>query len=81
MSLQDRCREFLAQLQRNGILRQGNPVEDLMGFVEAERGRSADSSLEDTRPLILYFANDYDRNEFIEIVHHFKPGMIAKKMP
>ena len=81
MSLRDRCTEFLAQLQRNGILRQGNPVDDLVAFVETERGRSADSSLADTKPLVLYFGTEYDRQEFIEIVHMAKPGMIAKKMP
>ncbi len=79
MSLRERCKEFLS-LQRSPLQR-GDPIDDLLAFVEAERGRSADSSLEDTRPLILYFANDYDRNEFIEIVHQAKPGMVAKKIP
>jgi len=81
MSLRDRCKEVLATIQRDGMLRQGNPVETLMAFVESERGKAADSSLKDTRPVILYFGNDADRDEFLAIVHEAKPGMIAKRLP
>jgi hypothetical protein len=81
MGLRDRCKEFYQQMQRNGMLRQGNPVEDLMAFVAAEQGRAADLSLEDTMPLVLYFGSEEDRSEFIALVHEAKPGMIAKRMP
>jgi hypothetical protein len=80
-TLRDRCREFISEQRMNGILRQGDPVEHLMAFVMSERGRSADSSLEDTRSLILYFATDEDRAEFKALVHEAKPGMVARAIP
>lgn len=80
-SLRERCKAFYQSMQRNAMLRQGSPVNDLMDFVNAERGRAADDSLKDTRPLVLYFGNDEDREEFIALVHEAKPGMIAKRMP
>lgn len=81
MSLRERCKEMLAQMQTNAILRQGSPVDDLMAFVQSEIGRTADKSLEDTRSLILYFGTEQDREEFVAIVREAKPGMIAKKIP
>ena len=63
------------------MLRQGSPVDDLVAFVVAETGRSADSSLDKSLPLCCYFANEQDREEFIAAVHEVKPGMIAKRMP
>lgn len=79
--LRDRCKEMLATLQRNAMLRQGSPVDDLMAFVNAERGRAADPSLEDTLPMILYFGNEQDREEFKDIIREVKPGMVAKPIP
>ena len=80
-SLRDRCREFLAKAQRDAIMRQGSPVDDLMAFVVAETGRSADLRLEETLPLCLYFATNADRDEFIAAVREAKPGMVMKRMP
>lgn len=80
-TLRDRCREFNDQLQRNGILRQGNPVEDLMAFVNSEKGRDADDGLEGTSPLVLYFGTEEDREEFVRAVLCAKPDMITKRMP
>lgn len=81
MTLRDRCKAFYQQAQRDAMLRQGSLVDDLQAFVLAEKGRSADWSLEDTKPLVLYFANDKDRTEFVAAVHADKPDMIAKEMP
>jgi len=81
MTLRDRCQEMLAKIHRDAILRQGSPVDDLMAFVIAETGRTADERLEDSKPLCLYFANDLDRDEFIELVREAKPNMITKRMP
>lgn len=81
MTLRDRCKEFLGVAQRNAIMRVGDPVEALAAFVESERGRAADKSLEETRPLILYFGSETDRDEFLAIVHEVKPGMIARSIP
>lgn len=79
--LRDRCKEFFQKQQRNGMLRQGSPVDDLMAFVQSERGRAADPSLEDTLPMILYFGNEQDREEFKAIIREVKPGMVAKPIP
>lgn len=81
MSLRDRCREMCSAMQRNGMLRQGSPVDDLMAFVQSEIGRTADKSLEDTRSLILYFGTEEDRAEFKAMVLEAKPGMYAKEIP
>lgn len=63
------------------MLRQGDPVQDIVAFVQSEIGRTADPSLEDAKSLILYFANESDRAEFKAIVHEMKPGMYAKDIP
>lgn len=81
MSLRDRCKEMLGKMQRNAMLRQGSPVDDLMAFVQSEIGRTADPNLEDTKPMILYFGSEQDREEFIAIVREVKPGMVAKPIP
>lgn len=81
MSLRDRCKEMLQKLQRDAILRQGSPVDDLMAFVVAERGRGAAAELEDSSPVCLYFANEEDREEFIALVREIKPGMITRRIP
>lgn len=81
MTLRDRCLEFLALLQRNAIMRQGSPPDDLEAFVLAENGRAADPSLADTKPLVLYFPNAADREEFIASVLRLKPSMVSRKMP
>ncbi len=81
MTLRDRCREFLSQQRQNGIMRVGDPVKDLMDFVETEKGRSADRSLENTKALVLYFSTEQDREGFLALVHEVKPNMITKRMP
>ena len=81
MTLRDRCKEMYQRMQRDAMLRQGSPVDDLMAFVLAEIGRSADTSLEETLPVVIYFGSDADRDEFIALVHEAKPGMMAKRFP
>lgn len=81
MTLRERCRMFLDQHTRNSIMRVGSPVDDLMAFVNAEKGRAADESLRDTLPLILYFGSEQDRDEFMAAMRAEKPGMMAKKLP
>ena len=36
--------------------------------------------LEGSEPLVLYFGNDADREEFIEAAKHFYPNMTTKKL-
>ena len=62
-------------------MRVGDPVKDLMDFVETEKGRSADRSLENTKALVLYFSTEQDREGFLALVHEVKPNMITKRMP
>lgn len=80
-TLRDRCKDMVGTMQRNAMLRQGSPVDDLIAFVQSEIGRTADASLEDTKPMILYFCNEQDRAEFIALVRDAKPGMVAKTIP
>ena len=90
-TLRDRCRTFLAGLSVAPVAPGYDKSSEevfadmyagrLLEFVESERGRSADSSLKDTMPLVLYFADEKDREEFIALILAAKPNMIAKKMP
>lgn len=34
-----------------------------------------------TVPLVLYFASEQDRREFVALCHEAKPGMIARTLP
>lgn len=81
MSLRDRCKEFVGQQSRNAMLRQGDPVEDLVAFVVSENGRAAaPDALDSALPLCLYFPTAEDREEFIAAVHEAKPNMIARRV-
>ena len=80
MSLRDRCKDHYQQQGRNAMLRQGDPVEDLMAFVISEIGRAADDKLEETLPLCLYFQTKEDRDDFAALVLREKPNMRAKKI-
>jgi len=81
MGLRDRCKEHYQRMGRDNMLRQGSPVDDLTAFVASEIGRAADSSLEDTLPLCLYFGTAQDRKEFLELVREAKPNWITKHWP
>jgi hypothetical protein len=80
-SLRERCKEFYQRMGQNAMMRQGDPVDDLVAFVLAELGRRADDRLDDTLPLCLYFGSKADRDEFIALVRQAKPSMIMKEMP
>lgn len=62
MGLRDRCRAAYQQMNRNAILRQGSPVDDLMAFVQAELGRTADERLRIARKALEFYADrsNYD---------------------
>ena len=55
-------------------------IKSAIEMVEVERGRGADDRLKDTLPLVLYFGNEKDREEFISLVQEAKPNMVAKKV-
>ena len=63
------------------MLRQGDPVEEIVAFVVSEVGRKADDALDQTLPLCLYFRTPEDRDEFIALVQEAKPGMRMRKVP
>lgn len=80
-SLRDRCAEFLSEMRTNAMLRQGSAVDDLIAFVIAEQGRKADRRLEQSLPLVLYFADNAARDEFIALYMEAKPNAVVKKLP
>lgn len=81
MTLRNRCKAFYQKSRQDAMLRQNNPVDELVNFVVSEIGRAADTRLEESLPLCLYFASKQDREEFIAAVREAKPGMISRKWP
>lgn len=83
MSLQERCKEWFARVSTPlGRLRIDDAVaSDMADFVRSEIGRAADSKLDATEPLVLYFATEEDREEFIAMIREAKPDMISRKWP
>lgn len=80
-NLRDRCKEFYQRMQRDAMLRQGSPVDDLMAFVMSENGRAADPRLERCQALVMYFEDDEGREDMIRACMEAKPGMMTKRMP
>lgn len=82
MSLKDRCLKFVHDINYQATLgAQPAPVEDLVDFVQSEIGRAADYTLADSAPLVLYFADDNARRDFVEAIMEAKPGMISRRWP
>lgn len=79
-ALRTRCARILATIRQDAMLRQGSPVETLMGFVLAERGKAADPRLEGLLPVVLYFVDEASREEFMSASTR-SPYVIAKEMP
>lgn len=63
-TLRDRCAEFLDP--RNRILEPS--ADELVAFVLAETGRTADLSLDQSLPLVLYFGSAIERREFVAMM-------------
>lgn len=85
MTLRDRCKAVLAKISQGGFERQGrhvdeSPVDTLVDFVCAEVGRTADPKLDQALPLVLYFGNEADREEFIAMVRDVKPTWTTRKI-
>lgn len=83
MTLADRCKAWFGRVSTPlGALRVNDAVaNDLADFVRAEIGRAASAKLDDTEPLVLYFASEQDRAEFLAIMAEAKPGMISRRWP
>ncbi len=68
MSLKQRCMQFLHDTQIAAPHQM--TVDDFVDFVQSEIGRAADSVLEDTKPLVLYFATESDREELVNAIRN-----------
>jgi hypothetical protein len=63
--------------------------DDIVAIARA-RGREIDQrgidlqepgqELKGTKPVVLYFGSEQDREEFIALVHEAKPGLVARKL-
>lgn len=78
--LRSRCFNFLVEIDIDGMLDGKYPTDELLEFVVAETGRSAEPKLDKTLPLVCYFASDEDREEFIAAVLEANPTMVTKKL-
>lgn len=72
-SLRQRCQHWLDQ-----PVGAGDPAADLADFVLAEIGRASDTQLDSSAPLVMYFAKEEDRAEFLAMM---TPGMIKRNWP
>lgn len=87
MTLADRCikvlRDFddVRDTEPPSLMGGKKMVDYLKNFVLSEIGRAADQSLEDCAPLVLYFADEAGREEFMAIVMEEKPNWISKRWP
>lgn len=87
MTLVDRCTKVLADFEAIKIKHRPSQerweklIDHLKNFVLSEIGRAADKSLEDCAPLVLYFADEAGREEFMAIVMEEKPNWIRKRWP
>lgn len=78
MGLRQRCKDFFQSQQRDGMLRQGDPVQAIQDFVLAEKGRVEE--VEDMPAVVLYFERKVERDDFVEMVLSVHPAMIARKV-
>lgn len=83
-TLRERVAIFMAGLQSEPMTPahawREQCIDAVVEFVCTEIGRNADKTLENTLPLVLYFGNDTDRNEFIAAIHEAKPNMTVRKI-
>jgi hypothetical protein len=56
------------------------PIDDLVEFICAEIGRTASPLLADASATILYFENDAERDDFVQMVQSVHPNFRTKKL-
>lgn len=78
MSARERAKEFLDRQRMRAITRTGDPVQDLLEFVMAERGREPE--LEDAYALVLYVDSAETANEITTAFQQAKPGCISRSI-
>jgi hypothetical protein len=77
VTLRERCRQFL---DRTAFVKPQPRAEELEAFVVAETGRTADTRLEDSLPLAIYFRTKEDREEFVAAVLSVNPNMVMRRL-
>jgi hypothetical protein len=65
-ALRERCRKVLGQIQTDGMLRQGDPVQTLFDFILAERGAAHSPEIAESKAVILYYEDEDDRTAMID---------------
>lgn len=80
-TLRERCAEMIGRLNRDAILRQGDPVETLLAFVMIETAKEAEPALSNAVPLCLYFGDDADRDDFVRMWRQAHPRSRMVKVP
>lgn len=78
MNARDRAKAFLDQQRLRGIMRTGDPVQDLIDFVLAERGREPE--LEDAHAVVLYLDSAESAEEIKAAFLEAKPGCITRSV-
>jgi hypothetical protein len=87
MTLADRCTKVLRDFddvrdtEPPSLMRGKKMVDYLKNFVLSEVGRASDEAFGDGAPLVLYFADEASREEFMAIVMEAKPNWISKRWP
>lgn len=82
--IQDHIRMLADQAALSYILchkKIAEAIEAAIGAVLAERGQAAAPELAGTKPVVLFFGSDVDRDEFMALIAEAKPGMVARKVP
>lgn len=75
-----------ANIQINGVeyfapIPVVDEIERLRDVITSKIDPSAPvEELRGTKPVVLYFGNDADRQEFIALMQEAKPGLIAKAL-
>lgn len=90
MGLRERCKAAVQKIRDTayissfGSLRFKSDIEeqtdDILSFVIAEAGRSAEESFENMLPLCLYFETEEDREEFVTLWHSVHPNAKARSV-
>lgn len=80
-TLRERCKALLEEMITMSIDDDNDDIDNLMAFVLAEKGRSADRRLEESLPLVLYCEDDAFRDELIAAFKAVRPNIVTKKMP
>lgn len=84
-TLRERCKamidEIISITDDDGVTMYNDAIDNLVAFVLAEKGRSADPKLEGSLPLVMYCGDEASRQELIDAFKASHPGVRTKRMP